>query len=209
MNFIVYNETTGRIEQTGWSEWDKPSYSTEYLRVSKNLKDLLVFVNKTQKNLDNLTLQNDPSLSSEIAVLTSLLATSALEKEELTTTKTALQESFNLEYKAAKDSFLASLQKEGYLAMEGEADLERQKVRLSDKTLIDRDPDPILYETANRSLRDSLLTRCDWTQAADSPLSTSAKQEWQVYRAALRSLPETVDTFNTAYLEPSDLPQKP
>ena len=40
-----------------------------------------------------------------------------------------------------------------------------------------------------RSSRDVRLGRCDWTQANDSPLSTSKKTEWQTYRQALRDLP--------------------
>ena len=40
-----------------------------------------------------------------------------------------------------------------------------------------------------RSSRDVKLGRCDWTQANDSPLSTSKKTEWQTYRQALRDLP--------------------
>lgn len=37
--------------------------------------------------------------------------------------------------------------------------------------------------------RDILLQRSDWTQMSDSPLSPAKKQEWAVYRQALRDLP--------------------
>lgn len=37
--------------------------------------------------------------------------------------------------------------------------------------------------------RNSRLYSCDWTQASDSPLSTSKKAEWAEYREALRSVP--------------------
>jgi hypothetical protein len=37
--------------------------------------------------------------------------------------------------------------------------------------------------------RDSLLYKCDWTQATDSPLSTADKAAWAKYRQALRDLP--------------------
>jgi hypothetical protein len=41
-----------------------------------------------------------------------------------------------------------------------------------------------------RTKRDSLLTACDWTQLADSPLTTEKKQSWVTYRQALRDMPE-------------------
>ena len=39
--------------------------------------------------------------------------------------------------------------------------------------------------------RDRLMSNCDWTQGADSPLSDSKKTEWATYRQALRDLPVT------------------
>lgn len=42
-----------------------------------------------------------------------------------------------------------------------------------------------------RLIRNRLLAQCDWTQAADSPLSDSKKAEWATYRQKLRDLPET------------------
>ena len=39
--------------------------------------------------------------------------------------------------------------------------------------------------------RDRLMSKCDWTQGADSPLSDSKKTEWATYRQALRDLPAT------------------
>ena len=45
-----------------------------------------------------------------------------------------------------------------------------------------------------RHFRDSRLTMCDWTQAPDTALTESQVAEWQVYREALRNLPQnTVD----------------
>jgi len=41
-----------------------------------------------------------------------------------------------------------------------------------------------------RPIRDGLLAKSDWTQASDSPLSTSKKTEWATYRQSLRDLPE-------------------
>ena len=43
-----------------------------------------------------------------------------------------------------------------------------------------------------REQRDHLLLVSDWTQAADSPLSTSKKAEWATYRQTLRDLPNTL-----------------
>ena len=40
-----------------------------------------------------------------------------------------------------------------------------------------------------REWRNKLLTESDWTQAADSPLSSSKKTEWATYRQTLRDIP--------------------
>jgi len=40
-----------------------------------------------------------------------------------------------------------------------------------------------------RRRRDVMLSKCDWTQASDSPLSDEKKAEWRAYRQALRDLP--------------------
>ena len=50
-----------------------------------------------------------------------------------------------------------------------------------------------------RGERDPLLSKCDWTQFADSPLSDDKKAEWALYRQALRDLPNTVDINNIVY----------
>ena len=39
--------------------------------------------------------------------------------------------------------------------------------------------------------RNILMSNCDWTQGADSPLSDEKKAEWVTYRQALRDLPST------------------
>ena len=41
-----------------------------------------------------------------------------------------------------------------------------------------------------RTKRDDLLSASDWTQFADTPLTDEKKKEWQVYRQALRDMPE-------------------
>tara|TARA_E500000318_G_scaffold14541_1_gene14123 strand:+ start:5887 stop:6174 length:288 start_codon:yes stop_codon:yes gene_type:complete len=47
-----------------------------------------------------------------------------------------------------------------------------------------------------RKQRNMLLARCDWTQAADSPLSTADKAAWATYRQALRDFPDNVGSYN-------------
>ena len=41
-----------------------------------------------------------------------------------------------------------------------------------------------------RAQRNRLLSESDWTQGADSPLTTQQKSDWAVYRTSLRTLPE-------------------
>ena len=41
-----------------------------------------------------------------------------------------------------------------------------------------------------RAERDRLLTNSDWTQGADSPLTSAKKTAWATYRTKLRTLPE-------------------
>lgn len=40
----------------------------------------------------------------------------------------------------------------------------------------------------NRALRNSYLTKTDWTQGVDSPLSSTDKTAWASYRQALRDM---------------------
>ena len=47
-----------------------------------------------------------------------------------------------------------------------------------------------------RDIRRHLLNLCDWTQAADSPLSDAKKAEWATYRQALRDLPSNYAELN-------------
>lgn len=66
-----------------------------------------------------------------------------------------------------------------------------------------------IYDT-----RVQFLKASDWTQLPDSPLSEEEKNEWAVYRQALRDIPEkwppdvdkaTVNPLDT----PSIFPEKP
>ena len=42
-----------------------------------------------------------------------------------------------------------------------------------------------------RDYRNNLLRESDWTQAVDSPLSDSKKDEWKTYRQSLRDITKT------------------
>lgn len=51
-----------------------------------------------------------------------------------------------------------------------------------------------------KQIRTSRLSRCDWTQAQDTPLTEAKRLEWSVYRQALRDLPaNTVDPANPTW----------
>ena len=72
------------------------------------------------------------------------------------------------------------------------------------KVDITQDP-PVVLHNQNvppviawvRQRRDIMLSACDWTQAADSPLSDSKKAEWQTYRQALRDITSTYPNPST------------
>lgn len=49
---------------------------------------------------------------------------------------------------------------------------------------------PILTAEQIRAQRDLLLSKCDWTQVADSPLTAEQKAVWTNYRSELRDVPE-------------------
>jgi hypothetical protein len=56
-------------------------------------------------------------------------------------------------------------------------------------------PEQIAERTATkasevRQQRNELLSACDWTQLADSPLDADTKLAWQLYRETLRMVPE-------------------
>lgn len=89
---------------------------------------------------------------------------------------------------------------EGYL--EGKFDGTSQKIVDGEVVNIDTS---ILEENklqeawgSLRETRDSLLADTDWTQANDSPLSETDKQNYRTYRQNLRDMPQAdgVDPFN-------------
>lgn len=47
----------------------------------------------------------------------------------------------------------------------------------------------VLAQFEMRKLRNVFLRASDWTQMADSPLTSEKKAEWATYRQALRDLP--------------------
>jgi hypothetical protein len=47
-----------------------------------------------------------------------------------------------------------------------------------------------------RIYRNNLLLFSDWTQLPDTPLPDDKKNEWKLYRQALRDYPENVDVAN-------------
>ena len=73
---------------------------------------------------------------------------------------------------------------EGDGILEGEHDRATQKI--VDGVVVSHTPD--FWNKVKRN-RNFLLTESDWTQVNDSPLSDTKKEEWSVYRQALRDLP--------------------
>tara|TARA_Y100000592_G_scaffold22676_1_gene35216 strand:- start:656 stop:880 length:225 start_codon:yes stop_codon:yes gene_type:complete len=62
--------------------------------------------------------------------------------------------------------------------------------------------------------RNNLLKDSDWTVLPDSPLSDSKKDEWKIYRQALRDITKTAKpklSENSPFLDPSSVtfPTKP
>ena len=63
-----------------------------------------------------------------------------------------------------------------------------------------------------RQVRNAKLSKCDWTQASDSPLSEEKKKEWATYRQALRDLTKTVTPKflpDSPRIDESDFPKEP
>ena len=52
-----------------------------------------------------------------------------------------------------------------------------------------------------RALRNNRLKRCDWTQLTDSPLSSTDKAAWVVYRQALRDITKQPDPTTIVWPE--------
>lgn len=56
-----------------------------------------------------------------------------------------------------------------------------------------------------RTIRDGLLSRSDWTQLPDSPLTEAKRTQWATYRQALRDILET----NAGNLVETEFPSEP
>lgn len=72
-------------------------------------------------------------------------------------------------------------------------DAEKQKrfrEQLAEEELREASRD---YWKEFRNERNRKLIECDWTQLSDSPITKQKKQEWAVYRQALRDLPENTN----------------
>lgn len=52
--------------------------------------------------------------------------------------------------------------------------------------------DYIKFYADVRNQRDTKLYVCDWTQLPDAPISQELKEQWAVYRQALRDVPENL-----------------
>lgn len=52
-----------------------------------------------------------------------------------------------------------------------------------------------------RVKRDSLLAECDWTVLSDVPLTEEKKDQWRIYRQALRDMPGNCDPANPVWPE--------
>ena len=72
-------------------------------------------------------------------------------------------------------------------------DLTREMTDAEQKTheaIISSDKMPLHKDDAYaREDRQNLLEKSDWTQAADTPLTSTQKTAWATYRQALRDLP--------------------
>lgn len=66
------------------------------------------------------------------------------------------------------------------------------------------DPPPLVIDKIGmvRRERDYRLKVSDWTQMPDVPLSEGQKQQWAVYRQALRDFPEVCDPDNPVWPVP-------
>ncbi len=77
--------------------------------------------------------------------------------------------------------------------------------RIVDGQAVEIEPEvlEVNHEAIFRNDRGEKLFLSDWTQGADSPLSTTKKAEWAAYRQKLRDLPATVDDYsNVTWPEP-------
>ena len=89
------------------------------------------------------------------------------------------------------DDFLAS----GHITSDMDGDYYHLKWDSSSKKVVGDDDAKDAWILSQewkriRTQRNRLLSESDWTQGADSPLTTQQKSDWAVYRTSLRTLPE-------------------
>ena len=85
------------------------------------------------------------------------------------------------------------------------ADIWNMEVR--DGQLVEQQPDPdavhAYQEKALKDRRNALLLASDWTQMPDHPMDPAKKEQWAIYRQALRDLPSnTPDPSNPTWPVP-------
>lgn len=90
--------------------------------------------------------------------------------------KTNLEEKQRLEKLKRDEEFESELKK-----------IEEQNKKLQEEYEKNRD-----YWQEFRKIRNYKLSQSDWTQFPDSPITEDQKNAWQVYRQALRDLPENI-----------------
>lgn len=73
------------------------------------------------------------------------------------------------------------------------------KHQIIDGQIVDKDVDNVVNNSIKlnelRQQRNMLLAETDWTQMPDSPLSEEEKENYRIYRQALRDLPVKYDTI--------------
>lgn len=86
-----------------------------------------------------------------------------------------------------------------HLEVDNETNIDPVRQKVENGKIVDKDASIITQnmiattEIEIKMRRVQLLYDCDWTQAADSPLSESKKAEWRTYRQALRDFPATCE----------------
>ena len=59
---------------------------------------------------------------------------------------------------------------------------------------------------AVKAERKGKLVACDWTVLTDVPMSDSEREQWEVYRQALRNITNQPDPFNITWPTPPSSP---
>lgn len=65
-----------------------------------------------------------------------------------------------------------------------------------DKPVVEPEPPVVVTWSEVREFRNALLRESDWSMLTDAPLTDEQRDEWVVYRQALRDVPQTQDDPN-------------